>query len=200
MNFKDFKQHVDAGLVVEGGSQIHQFMSELAQEAMRITFKLNSVYHSPEEIRDLMSELTGRHIDESFRMFPPFHTDCGKNIVLGQNVFINSGCHFQDQGGIIIGDSCFIGHCVVMATLNHGFAPDKRSWNYPASIALGKNVWVGSNATILAGVTIGDNAIVAAGAVVTKDVPPDAIVGGVPARFLKTVTEAERQRMKENAS
>ena len=185
MQLNQFLQHMNDGLVVEGGSDIHLYMTELAHDAMRTTCKLNSTYHTPEEIIELMAELTGKPVDDSFRMFPPFHTDCGKNISISKNVFINSGCHFQDQGGITIGDDCLIGHCVVMATLNHGFEPDKRSWNYPAPIVLGNNVWVGANATILQGVTIGDNAIVAAGAVVTKDVASNTVVAGVPARVVK---------------
>ena len=73
---------------------------KLCQEAIRIGMEINNFYHPPEELRELMSNLTGKDIDPSFRMFPPFYTDFGKNITIGKNVFINSGCHFQDQGGI----------------------------------------------------------------------------------------------------
>ena len=106
---------------------------------------------------------------------------------IGDNVFINACCHFQDHGGVTLGDGCQIGHNVVFATLDHGLAPEDRHTTYPAPIVLGRNVWVGSNSTILQGVTIGDNAVVAAGAVVTKDVPADAIVGGVPAKIMKYI-------------
>ena len=167
--------------------EIHRFMNEMSEEARRITFRLNNSYHTPDEIRALLSELFGRPIPSSLRVFPPFYTDFGKNIQVGENVFINACCHFQDHGGVTIGDGCQIGHNVVFATLNHGFAPDDRATTYPAPIVLGKNVWVGSNATILQGVAIGDNAIVAAGAVVTKDVPANVIVGGVPAKFIKNI-------------
>ena len=92
-------------------------------------------------------------------MFPPFTTDCGKNIRVGKNVFINSGCRFQDQGGITLGDETLVGHNVVFATLNHGFAPEDRGTTYPKPIRTGKKVWIGANATILPGVTIGDHAI-----------------------------------------
>lgn len=114
MNLKEFLEHVNKGLPVLGGSEIHIFMSELTQEAMRITAKLNGCYYEPEEIRALISKLIGKQVDESFRMFPPFYTDCGKNITIGKNVFINSGCRFQDQGGITIGDDALIGHNVVL--------------------------------------------------------------------------------------
>lgn len=161
-------------------------MNDMSNEARRITFELNNAYHTPEEVRNLLSRLFGKTVDESFRVFPPFYTDFGKNITVGKNVFINACCHFQDHGGVSLGDGCQIGHNVVFATLNHGLAPEDRQTTYPAPITLGKNVWVGSNSTILQGVTIGDNAVVA-GAVVTKDVPENTIVGGVPARIIRKI-------------
>lgn len=120
-------------------------------------------------------------------MFPPFYTDCGKNLHIGKNVFINSGCRFQDQGGITIGDGALIGHNVVMATLNHSEDPETRGNLHPAPIHIGRNVWIGASAAILPGVTIGDGAIVGAGSVVTRDVPENMIVTGVPARILRSV-------------
>jgi acetyltransferase-like isoleucine patch superfamily enzyme len=162
-------------------------MNDMSNEARRITFELNNAYHTPEEVRNLLSRLFGKTVDESFRVFPPFYTDFGKNITVGKNVFINACCHFQDHGGVSLGDGCQIGHNVVFATLNHGLAPEDRQTTYPAPITLGKNVWVGSNSTILQGVTIGDNAVVAAGAVVTKDVPENTIVEGVPARIIRKI-------------
>ena len=187
MDLKEYLDHLNRGEKVEGGSEVHRFMHEASQEALRITSELNGSYHTPEEIRQLMSRLTGKEIDETFRMFPPFYTDCGKNIHIGKNVFINSGCHFQDQGGIYIDDGTLIGHGVVLATLNHEQDPDHRSDMYPKPIRIGKRVWIGSNSTITQGVTIGDGAIVSAGAVVTKDVPERTVVGGVPARVMKTI-------------
>lgn len=120
-------------------------------------------------------------------MFPPFYTDCGKNLHIGKNVFINSGCRFQDQGGITIGDGALIGHNVVMATLNHSEDPETRGNLHPAPIHIGRNVWIGASATILPGVTIGDGAIVGAGSVVTRDVPENMIATGVLARILRSV-------------
>lgn len=164
---------------------------DLCQEAIRLCMELNSNYHTPEEIRQIMGRLTSREVGEGFTLFPPFYTDFGKNIAIGRNVFINSGCHFQDQGGIAIGDGALIGHNVVLATVNHALEPEKRRRNRYAPIRIGENVWIGSNATILPGVTLGDWAVVAAGAVVTKDVPPMTVVGGVPARVLRTIPEGE---------
>lgn len=150
-------------------------------------------YHTPEEIREIMGRLIGKKVDDSFRMFPPFYTDFGKNITIGKDVFINSGCHFQDQGGIQIGDGALIGHNVVLATINHDLNPEENRKNHYAPITIGAHVWIGSNATILPGVTLGDWAVVAAGAVVTQDVLPRTVVGGVPAKVLKVIPEETPQ-------
>lgn len=168
------------------------YAEELYQEAIRIGMELNTIYHTPEEIRALMSRLTGREIDPGFRLFPPFYTDFGKNIHIGRDVFINSCCHFQDQGGIFIGDGVLIGHSVVLATINHALEPEMNRKNHYEPIHIGNHVWIGSNVTILPGVTVGDWAVVAAGAVVTQDVPPLTVVGGVPARVIKTIQPGER--------
>ncbi|MCD8223054.1 MAG: sugar O-acetyltransferase [Clostridiales bacterium] len=159
----------------------------LYQEALRITMELNNQYHTPEEIREIMARLTGQPIDASFRLFPPFYTDFGKNIHIGKDVFINSGCHFQDHAGITIGDGCLIGHNVVLATINHDLDPAQNRKNHYAPVTIGSHVWIGSQATILSGVTIGEWSVVAAGAVVTKDVPAFTVVGGVPAKIIKKI-------------
>ncbi|WP_318526646.1 DapH/DapD/GlmU-related protein [Vibrio natriegens] len=187
MTLDDCLEYMRQGGVIEGGSDIHLQCYELAQQALKITSELNGSYHSSEEIREIMSELTGKPIHDSFMMFPPFNTDCGKNITIGKNVFINSGCCFQDHGGITLGDGALIGHNVVLATLNHDLDPRKRGTTIPAPIVIGNNVWIGANATILQDVTIGDGAVVAAGAVVSKDVAPNTVVGGVPAKFIKNI-------------
>ena len=167
MDLHEFLAYMDSGKVITAGTEVHQMMTELAFAAM---------------------------VDESFSLFPPFYTDCGKNIHVGKDVFINSGCHFQDQGGIYIGDGTLIGHSVVLATINHEAEPTMRASMYTKPIILGKNVWIGSHATILPGVTVGDGAIVAAGAVVTKDVPPGTVVGGVPAKVIKNSVTAGEQK------
>ena len=175
----------------EMGLPVYQYQRVAAQRAMRLTMELNFQYHEPEEVTRLFSELIGKPVGEGFCLFPPFYTDYGQNITIGKNVFLNTSCHFQDQGGITIGDGTLIGHNVVLATLNHDEAPERRQHTYPAPIVIGKNVWIGANATVTPGVTIGDGAIVAAGAVVTKDVPPMTVVGGVPAKIIKTIPSRE---------
>lgn len=191
MDLQGFLEYLNSGKPVTGNSEAHLFMHGVSQEALKITAEINHGYHEPEELRALFSKLTGRPVDKSFALFPPFHTDCGKNIHVGKNVFINMGCKFQDQGGIFIGDGTLIGHNVVLATLNHAMSPDNRSTMIPKPIHIGKNVWIGSNATILPGVTIGDGAVIAAGAVVAKDVPENTVVGGVPAKTIRIIKQEE---------
>lgn len=186
MTLEEFLAHVAARRPL-ATPEIGVFMNEMSDRARRITCRINGSYHSQEELRGLMGELFGRPVDATFRLFPPFYTDFGQNIHIGRNVFINAGCHFQDHGGVTLGDGTLVGHNVVFATLNHLLDPARRAEMIPAPIVVGRNVWIGSNATILQGVTIGDGAVVAAGAVVTRDVEPRTIVGGVPARMIRRI-------------
>lgn len=187
MELQEFLDYMSAGRRVPCGSEAHLFMSKASFEVMELTNRLSSSSNL-NEIRALFSQITGKPAPEGFALFPPFYTDFGKNITVEKGVFINSGCHFQDQGGITIGEGSLIGHNVVLATLNHAMDPAHRKDLLPAPIKIGKNVWIGSNATVCPGVTIGDGAVVAAGAVVTKDVPANAVVGGVPAKLIRFVT------------
>ena len=181
------------GLPVENGSESHLLMHEMSQQALRITAEINGKYHEPAELRKLLAELWGHEVPESIGMFPPFGTDCGKNTWVGERTFINMGCKFQDQGGIYIGDGCLIGHNCMMATINHDEIPEKRASMYFRPITIGNNVWIGSNVTICPGVVIGDGAIIAAGSVVTKDVPSETVVAGVPAKYIRDVKLTEEQ-------
>ncbi len=167
-----------------------ELINQMFEEAQKLTIELNCHYHTSEEKIALLSQITGYEVDSSLNVFPPFYTDFGKNIHFGKRIFLNSGCHFQDQGGIYIGDDVLIGHNVVLATINHDLNPKNNRRNHYAPIHIGDRAWIGSNATILAGVTIGKWAVVAAGAVVTKDVPDYAIVGGVPAKVIKYTDSA----------
>lgn len=183
----EFLQYMRTGGRVEAGSEKHRLMFELAQQAQQVTAQLNGSFHTQEEVRHLFSQLTGQAVPESFGLFPPIHSECGKNIRVGESVFINANCSFQDHAGVDIGDGTLIGQGVVFATLNHDLNPENRGSITGGTITLGKNVWIGANATILAGVTIGDGAVVAAGAVVNKDVAPKTVVGGVPAKLIKQI-------------
>ncbi|TDL31989.1 sugar O-acetyltransferase [Jeotgalibacillus sp. S-D1] len=190
MEMQEFIEFCREGNSISGEDRhLHDLLVQCSFEAQRITMKLNSQYHSKEEITKLFSELTGKEVDESFMCFPPFHTDFGKNITIGKNVFFNTGCSFQDRGGIVIGDGTMIGMNVTIATLNHGLPLETRNTTFSSPVVIGKNGWIGSNATILPGVTIGNNAVVAAGAVVTKDVPDNTVVAGVPAKFVMKIDD-----------
>lgn len=194
MDLQECLARLSRGEPVVGGGDLHLFMREICQETMRLTFQLNSAYHTPEEVREIFSQIIGKPVPASFILFPPFYANFGKNITIGEGVFINTGCHFQDQGGITLGDGTFLGNNVVLTTMNHDFDPENRRTTYPAPIVTGKNVWIGSSATVVPGVHIGDGAIVAAGAVVTRDVPPNTLVAGVPARVVKTIDPTEKPR------
>ena len=187
MTIQEFRDYMASGKPVIGGSDVHMMFHQLSQEALKITAEINGKYHTPEQLHDLLEQLWGREVPKTVGMFPPFHTDCGKNTVIGERVFINMGCKFQDQGGIFIGDDALIGHNATLCTLNHVQDPMRRASMTAKPIHIGKRVWLGANVTVLQGVTIGENAIVAAGAVVTKDVPANTIVGGVPAKVIKTI-------------
>ena len=186
MNTEQFKAEMKKRTEVVANSEMHLHMHEMSEETRKITAKINNQYNSPKKIQELFAELIGQKV-VNFTLFPPFYADYGKNISVGENVFINSGCCFQDQGGIEIGDNALIGQQVVIATLNHDLTPAKRANMIPAPVKIGNNVWIGAHATILAGVTIGDNSVVAAGAVVTKDVPANVVVAGVPAKVIKNI-------------
>ena len=186
-DLNDLLTALDAGQTIPGGSPLHEVMHRISQDALRITGELNGGYHGQAQVRDLLAQLTGTTIADSVTVFPPLTSDFGRNLRIGQRVFINSGCRFQDQGGVRIGDDCLIGHNTVFATLNHHLDPARRTDLLPAPVVLGRNVWVGANVTILPGVRIGDDAVVAAASVVTRDVPAGAVVMGSPARVVRDV-------------
>lgn len=189
MELKDLLKALNNGETIVSDSPLHAVMHRTSQDALRITAELNGSYREPDEVRALLASLTGKSVDSTVTMFPPFYTDFGKNTTLGRRVFINSGCSFQDQGGIRIGDDSLIGHNTVLATLNHDINPDRRADMHPAPIIIGRNVWIGSNVTVLPGVTIGDDSVVAAASVVTKDVRGGTVVVGSPARMVRSVTD-----------
>ena len=187
LKLKELLKIFNEGSELEMDEDAAEACNYYSQEAQKITCEINYEYHNLDEIRQLFSKLIDKEVSEDFRVFPPFTTDFGKNIHIGKNVFINSGCRFQDQGGIYIGDNVLIGHNVVLATLNHNENPQKRGNLIPSPIIIGNDVWIGSSVTVIPGVTIGDGAIIAAGAVVTKDIAKNTVVGGIPARYIRDV-------------
>lgn len=155
--------------------------------AFEIIGQLNSAYRTDNEVRKALSELTGTRIDESTTVKLPFYTDFGQFTHFGKNVFVNFGCGFMDRGGITIEDGALIGPNVKLITENHAENPDMRQHVYSSPIVIKRKAWLGTGVTVLPGVTIGENAIVAAGAVVIKDIPDNTIVGGVPAKFIRQI-------------
>lgn len=159
---------------------------EAVSDTINLSVSLNTS-SNVEQIRERLSEIIGQQIDESTTIFTPFHTNFGKHIQLGKNVFINHDCTFLDLGGIVIEDDVLIGPKVSIITENHPVNPDERKMLDLKLVTIKRNAWVGANATILPGVTIGENSVVAAGAVVTKDVPANTVVAGVPAKVIKKI-------------
>ena len=138
-----------------------------------------------DEVREYLGQITKTTIHESTTVFPPFHTNFGRFIRLGRNVFINHACSFLDLGGITIEDDVLVGPRVNITSENHPVDVAERKTLVPDAVTIKRNAWIGAGATILPGVTVGENSVVAAGAVVTSDVPPNTVVAGVPARVVK---------------
>ena len=187
LSIEKIRELMKIGTPLEWGSDLLNAFGDYAQDALKITMELNTKYNPPERVRELFSELTASKIDESCFIIPPFHTEFGKNTKLGKNVFINSCCRFQDNGGIEIGDKTMIGPNVTIVTVNHEINPETRINAIPKPVKIGKNVWIGADCTILPGVTIGENSIIGAGSVVTKDVPANIVVAGNPAKLIKKI-------------
>ncbi len=141
----------------------------------------------PIVIRELLSQITASEIDESVTVFTPLYINYGKHTKMGKNVFINFDCVFLDLGGIVIEDNVQLAPKVSLLSEGHPVSAEDRHTLIPKPIHIKKNAWIGAGAIILQGVTIGENSIVAAGAVVSKDVPDNTIVGGIPAKIMKTI-------------
>jgi acetyltransferase-like isoleucine patch superfamily enzyme len=161
-------------------------INEVVNRTIRISQKLNTATDT-DQMRQYLSEITGTNIDESTTIFAPFYTNFGKFIQIGKNVFINHACSFLDMGGITIEDEVLIGPKVNIITENHPLDPDNRRALITKPVRIKRKAWIGAGATILPGVTIGKNAVVAAGALVSKDVPDNVVVGGTPARIIKKI-------------
>lgn len=162
---------------------------EKVQRAIRLTEEINLLrYADQEAIQRGWSELTGQEVDETLHLIPPVYSDHGINIRIGRNVFVNQGCRFNDIGGIEIGDDVMVGPNVSLITSGHPLDPEQRRRAVTsAPIRIERNVWLGASSLVMQGVTVGENAVVAAGAVVTRDVPPNTLVGGVPASVIREI-------------
>jgi acetyltransferase-like isoleucine patch superfamily enzyme len=161
------------------------------KRAMAITAGLNRLtFDDADEVRALFSDLIGQTVDDSFLLIPPFYTTGGADIRVGRNVFVNQNCTFYDLGGIDIADDVMIGPNVSIITSGHPIAPSQRRAGVVAApVMIERNVWIAAGAIIIGGVTVGENSVVAAGSVVTRDVPPNSLVGGNPARVIRSIAE-----------
>jgi acetyltransferase-like isoleucine patch superfamily enzyme len=164
-------------------------MVAAVKRATAITAELNRLtFNDAAEIRSLFSQLIGREVDESFLLIPPFYTVGGEEIRIGRHVFINQNCTFYDLGGLDIADDVMIGPNVSLITASHPLEPSqRRAVTIGRPIVIERNVWIAAGATIIGGVTVGENSVVAAGSVVTRDVPPNSLVGGNPARVIRLI-------------
>jgi acetyltransferase-like isoleucine patch superfamily enzyme len=164
-------------------------MTASVKRAMAITATLNRLtFDDAAQIRVLFSDLIGKTVDDSFLLIPPFYTTGGTDISVGRNVFINQNCTFYDLGGLDIADDVMIGPNVSLITSGHPIEPSRRrDFVIAKPIVIERNVWIAAGATVIGGVTIGENSVVAAGSVVTRDVPPNSLVGGNPARLIRSI-------------
>ncbi|MGB5204830.1 sugar O-acetyltransferase [Eudoraea sp.] len=161
-------------------------MREASYSTKKLLVQMNNAT-DPKEIRALLGQITSSKIDDSVAVFTPLYINYGKHTKIGKNVFINFDCTFLDLGGITIEDGVLIAPKVSLLSEGHPLSPDERHSLVPKPIHIKKNAWIGANATILHGVTIGENSVVAAGSVVLKDVPDNVVVGGTPAKIIKKI-------------
>lgn len=189
MSTLDILQRELAGEVISLADPEYPGIAALITEAQQIIAEMNTGYRDPAAMRALFARLTGAPVDESFRLMQPFYTDFGRNIRVGRNVFVNHACEFMDRGGITIGDDVLIGPKVNLVTINHPLDPSRRRSTYCAPIVIKRGAWLGASVSVMPGVTIGENAVVAANAVVSRDVADNAVVGGIPARVIKNIQQ-----------
>jgi len=177
--------------LIPGGTPESAAMVAAVRRAMAITPILNGLtYDQTDRIREVFSELIGAKVDDGFSLIPPFYTTGGENIRIGRRVFVNQNCTMYDLGGIDIGDDVMIGPNVSLITSSHPIEPSRRRAGVAvAPIVIGKNVWIAAGVTVIGGVTIGENSVIAAGSVVTRDVPPDSLAAGNPARVIRSIAE-----------
>lgn len=184
MNVKEFLENYKNGKEINMFSEEFQIIYNKMQETEKLLWQYNNTFQSYKNNKDILNKIFETNLDESVIIMPSFHIDIG-NVEFGKNVFINKNCTIMDIGGVVIEDNVQIAHNVSIITPNHNY--NNRNILIPKRIVIKKNVWIGTAAIILPGVTIEENSIVAAGAVVNKDVPSGTIVGGNPAKVIKEI-------------
>lgn len=184
---KDIFERLKDGEPIRLDDSQYPKVQEVISRTINLISELNAFSKDVDQIRKRLSVVIGTEIDDSTIVFAPFYTNFGRFTKIGKNVFVNHACTFLDMGGIIIEDDVLIGPKVNLITENHPMEPENRKSLICRAILVKRNAWIGAAATVLPGVTIGENAVVAAGAVVTRDVPPNTIVAGVPAKPVKKI-------------
>lgn len=185
---KDIFERLKSGELVSLNDPEFTKVNEVVNRTLSLASALNASVNV-DQVRERLGEIIGQDLDPSTTVFAPFYTNFGRFISIGKNVFINHACSFLDMGGITIEDDVLIGPKVNLITENHPMDPANRRSLVCKPIVIKRKAWIGAAATILPGVTVGENAIVAAGAVVSRDVPDNTIVGGVPAKVIKSINE-----------
>ncbi len=180
-----FNRMLLGGVIQNSDPQFYKVFEQVTT-TKKLSVALN-LASEPDEIKEIISEIIGKKVDNSTTIFTPFNTNFGKHISIGKNVFINHGCTFLDLGGITIENDVLIATNVQLITESHSIKPTERKALVLDAILIKKNAWIGAGAIILPGVTVGENSVVAAGAVVTVDVPANTVVGGIPAKFIKNI-------------
>ncbi|QMW03611.1 DapH/DapD/GlmU-related protein [Spirosoma foliorum] len=181
----DLFERLRAGEFLRKDDPDYGEFGEVVSRTIRLCVQMNATATDVDQVRKQLSAIIGNEIDESTTIFPPFYTNFGQFLKLGKNIFINHACSFLDIGGITIEDDVQIGPRVNLTSENHPLDPSDRQTLIPRPIVVKRNAWIGAGATVLPGITIGENAVVAAGAVVSRDVPPNTVVAGVPAKVVK---------------
>ncbi|OPF52897.1 acetyltransferase [Clostridium baratii] len=172
---------------ISNESEIFTEINKILENTLKLTSQLNTGYKTPEEVRNILTEITGSKINDSIQVLTPFNTDFGRNIRIGNGVFINKSCMFVDLGGIELEDNVLIGPEVKILSVNHPLDPKNRRGVILKSVKIRRNAWLGAGVTVCPGVTIGENSVIGAGSVVTKDVPSNTVYAGVPAKFIKSI-------------
>jgi acetyltransferase-like isoleucine patch superfamily enzyme len=183
---KDIFERLRQGETISPNDSQCSRLREASYATMMLVQRMNNS-SNPEEIRIILGQITEREIDASTAVFPPLYINYGKNTKIGKNVFINFGCTFLDLGSITIEDNVLLAPGVKLLSESHPLSSEDRQSLVPKPICIKRNAWIGANAMILPGVTVGENAVVAAGAVVSKDVPDNTVVGGIPAKFIRSI-------------
>jgi acetyltransferase-like isoleucine patch superfamily enzyme len=185
-HYKDIFERLRNGQVIPPNDPEGFKLRDASFATKKLLVQLNNS-SNPQQIRDLLRQITASEIDDSVAVFTPLYINYGKHTKIGKNVFINFDCVFLDLGGITIEDNVLIAPKVSLLSEGHPVEPSQRQSLVTGHIHIKANAWIGAGATVLPGVTIGENSVVAAGAVVYKDVPANTVVGGVPAKVIKTL-------------